>query len=462
MSYDVVIVGAGVVGLFTAYELAHSEARVLVIDREEEPGFGVSKGHAGVIHVVQPPFNSMRSRLAVDGNRLYDELATKLKFTLIRTGALLVARSPLQLLAVPVVWLALAAIYGRRGFKVSMLGPRGLRREEPNVNGLAAVKVDGYGIVNSFELVSQLYHFCRLNGVEFSLGTEVRGVKPMGDYIAVETDKGVFRSRFLINAAGLWSAELAGITGDGGRMEFGKGAMLVFWGRQTKNIIAPLQLRPNPRTKGGAIVPTALGTTIWGPNLSPGGRDDASVTEEDARALLGKFGPLMRSIDSIPIKAYAGVRPVFEDGDFHVVRSGRDERVIHLLGIESPGLTAAPAIARRVVSMLRDSGLSIKEKAGVRDVDPVIPAKELIRRGSAVEGGDEVICPCMGVTRLDVREAIRRGARTLDGVAFRTGLGMGICQGACLGRAIRVIAEELGVDPVKLTKKGGDSWLVTR
>ncbi len=98
-------------------------------------------------------------------------------------------------------------------------------------------------------------------------------------------------------------------------------------------------------------------------------------------------------------------------------------------------------------------------------MDPVIPAKELIRRGgSAVEGGDEVICPCMGVTRLDVREAIRRGARTLDGVAFRTGLGMGgICQGgACLGRAIRVIAEELGVDPVKLTKKGGDSWLVTR
>nr|MCG2867338.1 (2Fe-2S)-binding protein [Vulcanisaeta sp.] len=132
----------------------------------------------------------------------------------------------------------------------------------------------------------------------------------------------------------------------------------------------------------------------------------------------------------------------------------------HLVGIESPGLTAAPAIARRVVSMLRDAGLELRVRGGVREVEPMVLTRDRIKSGKDVSDG-EVVCPCLGVTRADIREAIRRGARTLDGVIFRTGLGMGICQGMCLGRAIKVISEELGIEPIELRKSGGDSWLVT-
>jgi len=109
--------------------------------------------------------------------------------------------------------------------------------------------------------------------------------------------------------------------------------------------------------------------------------------------------------------------------------------------------------------MLRDAGLGLKVKGNVREVEPMILTKDLIRSGKDISDG-EVVCPCMGVTKADIREAIRRGAKTLDGVIFRTGLGMGVCQGMCLGRAIKVVSEELGIKPTELRKSGGDSWLV--
>ncbi len=135
--------------------------------------------------------------------------------------------------------------------------------------------------------------------------------------------------------------------------------MLVFWGgEQTRNIIAPLQLIPNPKTKGGAVIPTVFGTTIWGgPSLSMGERGgDRSVNEEDIDVLIKKFGSLLRSEGFTPIKAYAGVRPIPEGDDFIITYSKLSRHVIHLVGIESPGLTSAPAIARRVVEMLREAG----------------------------------------------------------------------------------------------------------
>ncbi len=231
MSYDIAIIGSGVIGLFIAYELAHYRVRVLVIDREVEPGFGVSKGHAGVIHVVQPPFNSLRSKLAVEGNRMYDDIAERLHVRIRRLSALLVARNLGHLIALPAVWLILNRVYGKHGFRVRIIGPRELHRREPNVNGLGAVEVEGYGVINSFELVSQLYNFCKLNGVDFALGTEVRGAKVLDDEVVILTNRGgEYRAKYVVNAAGLYSADVARLFGDEYRLEFGKGGLCLFSG----------------------------------------------------------------------------------------------------------------------------------------------------------------------------------------------------------------------------------------
>lgn len=459
--YDVVIIGSGVVGLFIAYELSHYDVKVLVIDKNEEPGFGVSKGHAGVIHVVQPPFNSLRSKLAIEGNKAYDEVVNKLHVHLERLSTLLVARYPWQVITLPIVYLVLKHIYSKHGFKVSIIGPRELKKIEPNVNGFGAIKVDGYGIINSFELIYQLYNFCMSNGVDFMFSTNVIGVKLNNDSVIASTDKGDIRTKYLVNAAGLYSADVAKMVGDEYKLEYGKGVMLIFVGRLTNNIIAPLQLIPNPKTKGGAIIPTAFGNTLWGPSLSYSERKDKSVNEGDIKILNSKFKPLLRSI-STPLKAYAGVRPIPEGDDFIITYSKASNRIIHLIGIESPGLTAAPAIARNVINMLRNSGLKLTPKI-TKEVTPFLTTRELITRGMTVSGSDgEIICPCMGVSRGDIKRAIERGAKTLDGIMQLTGLGMGLCQGMCIGRAIKVISEELSIDPTQLTKQGGESWLVTR
>jgi len=460
--YDIAIIGAGIIGLFIAYELSHYNAKILVIDKNVEPGFGVSKGHAGVIHVVQPPFNTLRSKLAIEGNRLYEDISRKLHVEIKRMSTILVAESPAHLLALPAVWLVLKRIYGKHGFKISILGSRELTRLEPNVKGLGGIKIDGYGVINSFELVSQLYNFCSLNGVDFLLETTINNASVTNDRVIISTSRGEYGARLLVNAAGLYSAEIAKMFGDEYRIEFGKGAMLVFWGEQTRSIVTPLQLMPNPKTKGGAIIPTMFGTTIWGPSLSAGDRDDRAVNENDIQVLLEKFKRIMPRHNSIPIKAYAGVRPIPEGDDFIITYSNTSKRIIHLIGIESPGLTAAPAIAKRVINMAKDSGIELQAKKDAKEVKPIIFTRDLVREGKHITDDGEVICPCMTITRSDIRNAIKRGAKTLDGVAFITGLGMGICQGMCLGKAIKVISEELGVDPSKLTKSGGNSWLVTR
>ncbi|MFZ8795819.1 MAG: FAD-dependent oxidoreductase, partial [Acidilobaceae archaeon] len=142
--YDVVVVGSGVVGLLVAYELSKHGVSVTVVDENLEPGFGVSKGHAGVMHVIQPPFSSLKSVLAVHGNRLYDRLFGELGVRYRRLKALLVASNIAQLAVLPLLYIVLKLLYETRGFKVSIVGGRGLRDLEPNVIGWAAIAVDGY------------------------------------------------------------------------------------------------------------------------------------------------------------------------------------------------------------------------------------------------------------------------------------------------------------------------------
>jgi len=147
--YDVVVVGSGIVGLLVAYELSKRSVSVAVVDENLEPGFGVSKGHAGVIHVIQPPFSSLKSVLAIHGNRLYDRLFEELGVRYRRLKALLVASNIAQLAVLPLLYIVLKLLYETRGFKVSIVSGRGLRDLEPNVIGWAAIAVDGYATFNS-------------------------------------------------------------------------------------------------------------------------------------------------------------------------------------------------------------------------------------------------------------------------------------------------------------------------
>jgi len=440
--YDVIVVGSGVVGLFVAYEAYRVGLSVLVIDKEVEPGFGVSRRHAGVIHVLQPPFGSLKSVLALEGNKEYDNVAKKLGVPFVRLNTILVATSLPEFLASFVIYLYLKA----KGYPVRWVSGRWLRKGEPSLSRRVkgGIVVANYGVIDSFSLIYSLYDALKDSGVDFRLGCRVVDVKE-ADGVVVETTCGNFVGKCLVNAAGLYADEIAKMSGLDVEIKPGKGVMAVFAGLKLSNIITPIPLRTHPRTKGGAIIPTVYGTVIVGPSFAEvEEKEDFSVESESFELLKAKFERLIEGGFSklIPVKVYAGNRPLSPTGDFIIERKGN---IVHVLGAESPAFTAAPAIAKRVLKLM---GVELNY---VRDVERPRPYRK----------GGRVVCPCRGVTEEEVREAVRRGSKTLDGVMFRLGIGMGPCQGSrCMAEVIKIISEELGVKPSEVTKFGEGSWLV--
>ncbi|MEM3372108.1 MAG: FAD-dependent oxidoreductase [Candidatus Korarchaeum sp.] len=453
-SYDVIVVGTGIIGLMITYKLSHYDLRVLAIDRNPEPGWGVSRAHAAVVHVVQLPFRSLKSKLARSGNpellRICDELGVRYR----RTSTLILATEPHHLLVLPLIYLYLRL--NLRGFSVRLRGRGPLLREEPALSNrvLGGIEVGGYAVVDNFDLLYALYEFSKSNGVEFSLGEEVRGVEQLDGSVRVITDRGAYEASYLVNAAGLWADEVLKLTGGNIEFELGKGVLLVFDRAISSRLLAPLYLKPDPKTKGGAIMFTHDNRGLWGPNLRFTERkDDTSADEQDLRTLMEKFSRLIKTDAGIPIKAYAGIRPIPPGDDFIIERRGR---VIHVLGTESPGFTASPSLAELVLRMLRDSGLRLNEKPVSRR-EPFRRARDDPKRARG-----HVICACNLVTEEEIREAVRRGAKTLKGIFYRTGACMGTCQGSrCLADVLEVAADEMGVDARHLQLGGDGSWVVS-
>ncbi|MDG6910425.1 MAG: FAD-dependent oxidoreductase [Nitrososphaerota archaeon] len=350
---DVAVIGAGVVGLAVAYRLSKVSKRVVVIEKEAEPGKGVTSGQANVIHVVQLPFGSIKSKLARKGNAMYDDLCKELGVKLDRMPALLVVKGWLRLPVLFFVYLYLR-LELRGEFRVQLMWGGGLRKIEPlladDVSG--GLVVHGYGTVDAQALVMRLKESAEKMGVVFRFGTGLTGAEQRDGMNILTTNGGSIRAKFVVNAAGLYADEVSRMLGkDLGKLEPGLGVMAVYSGLGLKNVVAPLPLSAGPRTKGGAIIPATDGTTIFGPTLRiADSKESRTYTDEDLGLLRAKFGPLLKAEGKL-VRVYTGVRPLSPTKDF-IIELDRGRRVVDLVGIESPGLTAAPAIAEVVAGMI--------------------------------------------------------------------------------------------------------------
>ena len=318
---------------------------------------GVTSGQANVIHVVQLPFNSLKSKLARTGNRMYDDLCRELGVKLDRMPALLVVR---KWRLIPVLVAAFAYLRLKLGgeYRVRLMRGSSLRKIEPllakGIVGGAAV--DGYGTVDVQSLVTRLREASESRGAQFVFGCKLTSAASEGGATVLRTTRGEFKANFVVNAAGLYSDEVALALGCNlGSLEPGLGVMAVYSGLPVRCIVAPLPVGVGSRTKGGAVIPATDGTTIVGPTLRVvASKEDRAHTDEDLELLTGKFGPLLGAGGEL-LKVYSGVRPLSPSGDF-IVDFDRDRRLVNLVGIESPGLTAAPAIAEMVEHMLGGAG----------------------------------------------------------------------------------------------------------
>jgi len=471
MRYDVAVVGGGVIGCAVARELSRYRLRAVVIDRECEVGLGTSKANSGIIHAGHHGAEgSLKGELEWRGNQMWDALARDLHFGFRRVGDLTCAYDDDQRATLR----RILEQGQRRGVPgLELWGPERVRREEPHLSHdiVEALYAPTAAVVNPYEACFALAESAVANGVELLLEQSVIAVRVVDAGFEIETDRDgertLTRARFVVDAAGLHADDVADMVDAGGfTIRARKGEEYLLDKRlvgYVKRIVFPC---PTPTSKGILIIPTYDGTLMVGPTASWADKDDLTTTAEGSAEVFAgarKLAPGISEADCIA--EFAGLRAVSDDEEF-VLGPSRVAGFVLAAGMQSPGLTAAPAVAAIVLDALRDDGLELVAKddfvpgvpAPVRFAELAYPEqRSLAARDPAYA---RLVCRCETVTEGEVRDAIDRGARTLDGIKFRTRAGMGRCQGGfCAWGCMELLQRELGVPLTAVTKRGGHSWI---
>lgn len=469
--YDVIIVGAGVAGAASARELARYKINACVLEKEEDVCCGTSKANSAIVHAgYDAAEGSLMAKLNVRGNEMMEHLAEELDFPFKRTGSLVVC---LREENMP----ELRNLYDR-GIANGVKGLRILKREEilhmePNIvdNVYAALYAPSAGIVCPFHLNISLAENAFTNGIDFKFNTEVQNIRRLENGWAVETNQGVYETKCIVNAAGVYADRLHNmVSADKIHITPRRGEYCLLDKTAGNHVSRTIFSLPTKYGKGVLVTPTIHGNLLIGPTaVDVDDKEGTNTTEEGLEQVIGKAG---QNVKNLPLRkvitSFAGLR-AHEDGHEFLIGELKDaEGFIDCAGIESPGLTSCPAIGEMVAEIVRDK-LSLErkkdfkaERKGILNPATLTKAEraELIRKNPAY---GNVICRCEMITEGEIIDAIQRplGAKSLDGVKRRTRAGMGRCQaGFCSPRTMEILARELGVDMADITKSGRGSRLV--
>jgi glycerol-3-phosphate dehydrogenase len=470
MVYDVLIVGAGVTGAAIARELSRYRLKVLLLEKEAEPAFGVSKSNSGIIHAgTQNPPTSLKGWLCVEGNRLLrEELAGDLGLDFARCGQLIVVFDEADIPELEKIKREGEAL----GVKDLQIVDRGwLDAREPNLGPevKAALHVPSAGIISPYRFVYALVENAVKNGVQLKTSARVTAVSRSEAGFEVTAGGQVWRSRWLVNAAGLYADEVSALAGAPTfKISPRKGEEYLLDKKRehlANHIIFPL---PSPTSKGVLIIKTSDGNPMIGPTAhETGDKEDLSTTDEGLAEVLAGARRMMPSVDRSDIIAYfAGLRPA-AGKDFIIRHEDSAPGLVNAAGIQSPGLTSAPAIAVMVADILNKRGLALVPKEEFHRLRPrpvhlfQVPLEETRRLIEKDPAYGDIVCRCELVSAQEVRDAVKHGARTLDGVKFRTRAQAGRCHGGfCTTRIMKIMQEELGLAATEITKRGPGSELI--
>ena len=472
-AYDVVVIGAGIVGSMIARELSRFDLRLGIVEKEPFPGFGVSKSGLSQLHAPDfCPEGTLKGRLCLNAAIRYRALSRELDAPFRDVDEIWLALKPEH---VPNLEAAKARgeAFGAKGFEI--ITPERVRELEPhlNPNAVAALYVRGLGVIYPPEWTFALTENAVQNGAEFFLNTAVTGITPQKDIYAIHTDRGDIKTRFVINAAGLFVDEIAKMVGDDDiRLILTKGVMAIF-DRSTEPAIRHMIYGTFSDEHSQAVAPTVHGNLIAGLGrfTVPVSKSDTAVPQGKLREVLDMAQELVPELSPRDvITSFAGIRSEnnkAEKSDFYIAPSDKAPGVIHAV-IGSPGLTAAPAIADYVRNMLGDIGCRLEEKPDFRKNRSSWPrfsgagVEELEALTAENSKYGRILCRCETVTEAEIEQAIRRGADTTDAVKHVTRAGMGRCQGGFCGPSVlNALCKHLNTPPEDVTKKGKGSCILT-
>jgi len=475
--YDVIIVGAGVVGALCARELTRFRVRVLLLEKESDVCSGASKANSGIVHPgTSPRTGSLKARLCLRGNRLMPEVCRELNVPLQTIGSLTVAFDEREVHVLRAL-MARGIANGETGLEL-VHGAR-LWEMEPALAeaAVAALYAPTAGVVNPMLLTIAAAENAVANGAQLRLNTEVTGIVVEGGRVTgVRTNRGEFACRHLVNAAGARADEVMRMVGIH-RLEIrprrgdyyvldrpdpvlggGQGEPLV------RHVLFPI---PSPTSKGILVTPTTEGNLLLGPTSTP--TDYREHPPVDAAGLAAVEQQVRKMVPQLDLRrciaVFAGSRPS-GSSDFVIRLEKAPQGMVNLAGIESPGLTAAPAIAQEALRLLREGGLALTPNPAFTPIRPAplrvtaLDPEERARLVQREPAFGRIICRCEEVSEGEIVAAIRSAvpAATLDALKKRLRVGAGRCQGGFdLPLVVEILARELGVSPFEVTKCGPES-----
>ena len=469
--YDVIIIGSGVAGAASARELSRYKLNACVLEKEEDVCCGTSKANSAIVHAGYDAANgSLMAKLNVRGNEMMEVLSKELDFPFKRNGSLVLCKAEEDMPN-------LQALY-ERGIKngvkdLQIISKEEVKAMEPNVTDdvVAALYAPTGGIVCPFNLNIALAENANVNGVDFKFNTEVQNIKKVDDYFEIETNNGLYEAKYVVNAAGVYADKFHNMVskkkihitprrGDYCLLDKTAG------GHVSKTIFA----LPGKMGKGILVTPTVHGNLLIGPtSIDIEDKEGVNTTAEGLNEVLEKSA---LSVKGIPprqvITSFAGLRAHEDNHEFIIEEVADCKGFIDCAGIESPGLTSAPAIGEMVAKILRDlMGLEEKEdfvatRKGVLNPEDLTKEErvQLIKENPAY---GNIICRCEMITEGEIVDAIKRplGAKSLDAVKRRTRAGMGRCQaGFCSPRTMEILAREWNVPMSEITKTGKGSEII--
>ena len=468
--YDVVIIGAGVTGAMTARELSRFNLSVCILEKENDVAMGATKANSAIVHAgFDAKVDSKKAEMNVKGSEMMETVAKELGVKYKRNGSLVVAYDDEQAETIKELY--------ERGIKngvqdLEIIDSDEIKRKEPNISDKAvlALWAPTGAIICPYELTIAAVGNAMDNGVELIRNFEVKSINKENDVFVISSDNEEVEARYVVNAAGLFADDIAAMVGDNSfNIHPRKGEYMLLDKENAGFVNTTVFGVPSKKGKGILVSPTVDNNIILGPTAVD--MEDKTNKETTIEGLDSVMSSALECFPTVPLRSvitsFTGLRAVGDSGDFIIEESKACKNFINAAGIESPGLSSAPAIAEYIRDLLKDSGLVLEEK---EDFNPIREHKyrdaseeeknEMIKKNSKY---GRIICRCEGISEGEILDALRQNPKALDldSVKRRTRSGMGKCQGGfCTPYITDIISKELGISPYEVTKFGKGSNLL--
>ena len=467
--FDFVVIGAGVVGGMVSRELTKYTDSVCIVERGGDVALGATRANSAIVHAgYDAKSGSLKARLNVRGSKMMEAVCRELGVKYKRNGSLVVGfndedRATLTELV-------------ERGKTNGVEGVCLLERDEilaiePNIGAgvTVALHAPTGAIVCPYELCMSAVGSAMDNGADLKLNFNVDKIEKTHDGYRVYAGEDFVDAKFVINCAGLYSDEVAALVGDDSFSVRARRGEYVLLDRECGSHVSHTIFRcPSKMGKGVLVTPTVDGNLLVGPSAEDiDDKTDLSTTAAGLAKVRSLASEQVSGIDySKTITSFTGLRATGSTGDF-IINMPR-EGFLNLAGIESPGLSSAPAIAEYAIELLREAGFEAAPRADfVAERRPAhfFSSLSVEEKNALIKERPEyahVICRCETITEGEILDAIRTNPRPtdVDGVKRRTRASMGRCQGGfCSPYIVELLAEELGVDYTAVTKFGGKSYI---